>query len=172
MGIACAPCQGAIVDLKSTAYTAANAVVKAAMYGHCSFAEASAELAERLDGANQALEVDKIRGAMESLRLGAESVVYSTSGVLAFCWARISNVLSKRDDPTFKLEVGKAKAASHTATLVRPKTEGEFYEMIHLFIMLMVALGMASATIVMKFLDDVVYAALRMKESWKVAHDR
>jgi hypothetical protein len=38
--------------------------------------------------------------------------------------------------------------------------------------MLMVALGMASATIVMKFLDDVVYAALRMKESWKVAHDR
>ena len=171
MGIACAPCQGAIVDLKATAYAAANAVVKAAMYGHCSFAEASAELAERLDGANQALEVDKIRGAMESLRLSAESVVYSSSGALAFIWAKVSNVPSKRDDPTFKLEVGKAKATSHTATLVRPKTEGEFYEMIHYFIIVIVALGMASATIVMKFFDDVVYGALRMKEPWKVGHE-
>ena len=171
MGIACAPCQGAIVDLKATAYTAANAVVKAAMYGHCSFAEASAELAERLDAALQPLDVEKIRGAMESLRIGAESVVYSSSGALAFIWAKISNVQSKRDDPTFKLEVGKAKAASHTATLVRPKTEGEFYEMIHYFIIVIVALGMASATIVMKFLDDVVYSALRMKEPWKVAHE-
>jgi hypothetical protein len=67
--------------------------------------------------------------------------------------------------------VGKGKAASHTATLVRPKNEAEFYEMIHLFIMLIVALGMASATIVMKFVDDVVYSAIRMKESWKVAHE-
>ena len=171
MGIACAPCQGAIVDLKATAYAAANAVVKAAMYGHCSFAEASAELAERLDAALQPLDVEKIRGAMESLRIGAESVVYSSSGALAFIWAKISNVQSKRDDPTFKLEVGKAKTASHTATLVRPKTEGEFYEMIHYFIIVIVALGMASATIVMKFLDDVVYGALRMKEPWKVAHE-
>jgi len=38
-----------------------------------------------------------------------------------------------------------------TATLVHPKNEAEFYEMIHLFIMLMVALGMSSATIVMNF---------------------
>ena len=171
MGIACAPCQGAIVDLKATAYAAANAVVKAAMYGHCSFAEASAELAERLDAALQPLDVEKIRGAMESLRLGAESAVYSSSGTLAFIWAKISNVLAKRDDPTFKLEVGKAKATSLTATLVRPKTEGEFYEMIHYFIIVIVALGMASAPIVMKFLDDVVYGATRMKETWKVAHE-
>jgi hypothetical protein len=141
------------------------------MYGHCSFAEASAELAERLDGATQTLDVDKIRGAMESLRLGAESVISSSSGTLAFIWAKVSNVPSKRNDPTFKLEVGKAKATSHTATLVRPMTEGEFYEMIHYFIIVIVALGMASATIVMKFFDDVVYGALRMKEPWKVAHE-
>jgi len=171
MGIACAPCQGAQVDLKSAAYTHANAVVKAAVYGHASFAEASAELAERLDAATTDLEVNKIRGALDSLKLGVESAIHTSSGVLAFCWARISNILSKRNDPTFKLEVGKGKAASHTATLVRPKNEAEFYEMIHLFIMLTVALGMASATIVSKFLDDVVYSAIRMKESWKVAHE-
>ena len=171
MGIACAPCQGAQVDLKSAAYAQANAVVKAAVYGHASFAEASAELAERMDAATTDIEVNKIRGALDSLKLGVDSAIHTSSGVLAFCWAKISNVLFKRNDPTFKLEVGKAKAASHTATLVRPKNEAEFYEMIHLFIMLMVALGMSSATIVMKFLDDVVYSAIRMKESWKVAHE-
>ena len=171
MGIACAPCQGAQVDLKAAAYAQANAVVKAAIYGHASFAEASAELAERMDAATTDIEVNKIRGAMDSLKLGVESAIHTSSGVLAFCWARISNVLFKRNDPTFKLEVGKGKAASHTATLVRPKNESEFYEMIHLFIMLTVALGMSSATIVMKFLDDVVYSAIRMKESWKVAHE-
>ena len=106
---------------------------------------------------------------MDSLKLGVESAIHTSSGVLAFCWARISNVLSKRTDPTFKLEVGKAKAASHTATLVRPKNESKFYEMIHLFIMLIVALSMASYTIVRKFFDDIVYSAVRVKESWKVA---
>jgi hypothetical protein len=171
MGIACAPCQGAQVDLKSGAYTQHHAVVKAAVYGHASFAEASAELAERMDTATTDIEVNKIRGALDSLKLGVESAIHTSSGVLAFCWAKISSILSKRNDPTFKLEVGKGKTASHTATLVRPKNEAEFYEMIHLFIMLMVALGMASATIVMKFLDDVVYSAIRMKESWKVAHE-
>jgi len=171
MGIACAPCQGAQVDLKSAAYAQANAVVKAAVYGHASFAEASAELAERLDAATTQLDVDKIRGAMDSLKLGVESAIHTSSGALAFCWAKISNVLSKRTDPTFKLEMGKAKAASHTATLVRPKNESEFYEMIHLFIMLIVALGMASYTIVGKFLDDVVYSVIRMRENWKVAHE-
>jgi hypothetical protein len=171
MGIACAPCQGAQVDLKSGAYTQHHAVVKAAVYGHASFAEASAELAERMDTATTDIEVNKIRGALDSLKLGVDSAIHTSSGVLAFCWAKISNVLFKRNDPTFKLEVGKGKAASHTATLVRPKNEAEFYEMVHLFIMLIVALGMASATIVMKFLDDVVYSAIRMKESWKVAHE-
>ena len=171
MGIACAPCQGAQVDLKSGAYTQHHAVVKAAVYGHASFAEASAELAERMDTATTDIEVNKIRGALDSLKLGVESAIHTSSGVLAFCWAKISSILSKRNDPTFKLEVGKGKTASHTATLVRPKNEAEFYEMIHLFIMLMVALGMASATIVSKFLDDVVYGAIRMKESWKVAHE-
>jgi hypothetical protein len=43
--------------------------------------------------------------------------------------------------------------------------------MIHLFIMLIVALGMASYTIVGKFFDDVVYCVIRMKETWKVAHE-
>jgi hypothetical protein len=53
---------------------------------------------------------------------------------------------------TFKLEAaGKSKATSHSATLVRPETESEFYEMIHLFVMVVISLGLSSAIIVMKF---------------------
>jgi hypothetical protein len=106
MGIACAPCQGAQVDLKAAAYAQHHAVVKAAVYGHASFAEASAELAERMDTATTDIEVNKIRGALDSLKLGVDSAIHTSSGVLAFCWAKISNVLFKRNDPTFKLEVG------------------------------------------------------------------
>jgi hypothetical protein len=38
--------------------------------------------------------------------------------------------------------------------------------MSHLFVMTVIALGLASATIVMKFMDDVVFATIRMKESF------
>ena len=84
----------------------------------------------------------------------------------------LSNVISKRTDFTFKLEAaGKAKASGHSATLVRPETEAEFYEMSHLFIMTVIAIGLASATIVIKFIDDVVFATIRMKEPFAVAHE-
>jgi hypothetical protein len=38
-------------------------------------------------------------------------------------------------------------------------------------VMTIVALGLASATIVHKFMDDVVFATVRMKEPFSVAHE-
>ena len=172
VGLACAPVHGLSVDFTDATYTQSNAVVKAAVYGHCSFAEASAVLSERLDAATDPLVVEKIRGAMDTLKSASESAVNTATGTFMFIWAKVSNVISKRMDFTFKLEAaGKAKATSHTATLVRPETEAEFYEMSHLFVMTVIALGLASATIVMKFMDDVVFATIRMKESFKLAHE-
>ena len=172
VGLACAPVHGISIDFTDATYTQSSAVVKAAVYGHCSFAEASAVLSERLDAATDPLDVEKIRGAMDTLKSASESAVNTATGTFMFIWAKISNVISKRMDFTFKLEAaGKAKATSHTATLVRPETEAEFYEMSHLFVMTVIALGLASATIVMKFMDDVVFATIRMKESFKLAHE-
>jgi hypothetical protein len=37
--------------------------------------------------------------------------------------------------------------------------------------MTIIALGLASATIVLKFMDDVVFATIRMKETFRVAHE-
>jgi hypothetical protein len=172
VGLACAPTQGTSIDFTDAAYTQANAVVKAAVYGHCSFAEAASVLSERLDSAADSLAVEKIRGAMDTLKSASESAVNSATGTFMFVWAKVSNVISKRTDFTFKLEAaGKAKASSHSATLVRPETEAEFYEMSHLFIMTVIAIGLASATIVIKFIDDVVFATIRMRESFGVAHE-
>ena len=172
VGLACAPVQGVQIDFNDATYSSANAVVKAAVYGHCSFSEAAAILAERLDGAADELAVGKIRGAMESLKSAGDTAVNSATGTLLFIWSKVSNVPGKRSDFTYKLEAaGKPKAAVHSVTLVRPETEAEFYEMSHLFIMTIVALGLATATIVIKFMDDVVFATIRMKEHFRVAHE-
>jgi hypothetical protein len=109
---------------------------------------------------------------MDTLKSASEAAVNTATGTFMFIWAKVSNVISKRTDFTFKLEaVGKSKATSHSATLVRPETEAEFYEMSHLFVMTIIALGLASATIVLKFMDDVVFATIRMKETFRVAHE-
>ena len=172
VGLACAPTQGTSIDFTDAAYTQASSVVKAAVYGHCSFAEASSVLSERLDAAATTLDVEKIRGAMDTLKSASESAVNSATGTFMFIWAKVSNVISKRADFTFKLEAaGKAKASSHSVTLVRPETEAEFYEMTFLFMMTIIALGIASAPIVMKFIDDVVYGTIRMKDPFQVAHE-
>jgi hypothetical protein len=172
VGLACAPVQGVQIDFTDPTYNAASAVVKAAVYGHCSFAEASAILAERLDAAANIEAIEKIRGAMDSLKTAGETAVHSATGTFLFVWAKVSNVISKRADFTYKLEAAaKSKSAVHSVTLVRPETEAEFYEMTHLFIMTVIALGLASATIVIKFIDDVVFGTVRMREPFTVAHE-
>ena len=172
VGLACAPVQGVQIDFTDPMYNAASAVVKAAVYGHCSFAEASAILAERLDAAANIEAIEKIRGAMDSLKTAGETAVHSATGTFLFVWAKVSNVISKRADFTYKLEAAaKSKSAVHSVTLVRPETEAEFYEMTHLFIMTVIALGLASATIVIKFIDDVVFGTVRMREPFTVAHE-
>ena len=172
VGLACAPVHGLSIDFTDPMYTQSNAVVKAAVYGHCSFAEASAILSERLDAATDLPSIEKIRGAMDSLKTSSEAAVNTATGTFLFIWAKISNVFSKRQDFTYKLEAaGKSKATSVSVVLVRPASEAEFYEMSHLFVMTIIALGLASATTVLKFMDDVVWGAVRMKEPFSVAHE-
>ena len=172
VGLACAPVQGVQIDFTDATYTQASAVVKAAVYGHCSFAEASAVLAERLDVATTIEAIEKIRGAMDSLKSAGETAVHSATGTFLFTWAKVSNVISKRSEFSYKLEAAaKSKSAVHAVTLVRPEKESEFYEMTHLFIMTVIALGLASATIVIKFIDDTVFGTIRMGEPFTVAHE-
>ena len=173
VGIACAPAPGREVDFSSESYASNQAVVRAAQYGHCSVAEAASVLAQRLEEATEDIDMTKIKGAIDSLKLVSDSVVSSTRGVLSFLWAKVSVVVSKRADAIMRLDtdVGKVKPGTLTTTLTRPNSEGMFYEMLHYFLIVITGLGLVSYVIASRFVDDVVYGAMRLRESWQVAHE-
>ena len=173
VGIACAPTGGQEIDFTTAAYATSQSVVQAAMYGHCSVCESAGELARRLDDADTELAASKIRGAMDSLKIVGDTVAPSVQGLMAYLWAKVSEIISKRVSGVTRLvTAGKGRASDFVATLSRPKTVDEFYELVHLFVMALIAFGLASPSIAYKFVDDVVFATIRtLKETWKVAFE-
>ena len=65
VGIASAPTSGSSIDFSDGAYVKASAVVQAAIFGHCTIDEASVELSNRLEVADDANTIAKINGAMK-----------------------------------------------------------------------------------------------------------
>ena len=174
VGLACAPAPGTEIDFNAAPYaTSCQAIVQACIYGHCSTIEAASVLAERMEAAPDALGASKVQGAMDSLKIVDQtSVGAQVRGVFVFLWSKISNVVMKRDAGVSKLSLGnKAKASDLSVTLTRPSKIEEFYEMVHLFVMALVGLGLTQAAIAMKFVDSVVYATIRMQETWQCAHE-
>ena len=77
---------------------------------------------------------------------------------MTFLWTKVSNVVMKRANGVTKLiqsSSTKAISSDLTATLTRPTAPEMFYEMLHLFVMVIVSFGLASYTTVAKFTDDV-----------------
>ena len=174
MGLACAPAPGAEIDLENDAkYATCRAVVQAAAFRHCSVPEASNVLTARLEDATEEVDILKIRGSIDALKLVQESVVEMTQGVYGFLWAKVSNVIMKRGNAVHRLSVGvKARASELTVSLMRPSTEFEFCDMLHYYTMVLVGLGLASYWVVSRFLDDVVWSARRTSsESWQAVHE-
>ena len=68
VGIANAPVGGTMVDLSSGAYSTCNAVVQAAFYGHVTFEEAGLELNARLQNANDANDIAKVKASIDLLK--------------------------------------------------------------------------------------------------------
>jgi hypothetical protein len=173
VGLACAPAVGTEIDFTESSYSTCQAVVQAAIYGHCSVAEAATVLGSRMEAATSEVEVAKVQGAMDSLKIVGDRLIGSTQGVLAYLWAKVSNVVMKRDSGTVKLITGSQKTSSSdlTATLTRPANVEAFFEMVHYFMMILVCFGLASSSIVSRFIDDVVWGTIRMKETWQCAHE-
>jgi len=175
VGLACAPAPGREIDLENdAAYSTCRAVVQAASFRHCSVVEASSVLAARLEAATGNEAILKIRGALEALNLVQDTVEDTLQGVYGFLWAKVSNVVMKRDGVRPRLSIGvkhKASASELTVKLRRPASEFEFGDMLHYFQIVLVGLGICSFWVVSRFLDDVVWATRRVKESWMVAHE-
>ena len=174
VGLYNAPAVGTEIDFDTGIYaTSHQAVVKAALYGHCSVCEAADVLGTRMEASTNDQDITKIKGAIESLKLVGDGASRDSQGVCQFVWAKLSQVIAKRSSGThtLRMESGKEKASSLTATLVRPESESAFYELMHMWLMVIVGLGLALFPVAARFLDDVAYGAIRMRESWQVAHE-
>jgi hypothetical protein len=178
MGLVSGPKLGESLDL-SAADSSGNfkmsggEVVKSAVYGHCSEAEATAELNRRIDEAASEVAIAKLTANLSALRMVGDKAVSSARGVLCFIWAKISTIRGSRLNGVEHLERSGSsyKSKAMSATLVRPTTDTQFQEMLHYLGMVLTALGIAHFTIVLKFIDDVVWRARRMGESWQVASE-
>jgi hypothetical protein len=174
VGLYNAPAVGTEIDFNAGIYaTSHQAIVKAALYGHCSVCEAADVLGTRMEASTDDQDITKIKGAIESLKLVGEGASRDSQGVCQFVWAKLSQVIAKRSSGTHTLrtESGKEKASSLTATLVRPESESAFYELMHMWLMVIVGLGLTLFPVAARFLDDVAYGAIRMREGWQVAHE-
>ena len=178
VALACAPAQGSHMDLSvlaanGIAYVhSATAVAKAAAYGHCSVAEASAELMSRAEACTSELEVSKLNLCIASLKSIGETTISATQGVLSYVWAKISSIIGSRNNGVQRLNTGTTpKSSALSVTLVRPTLESAYYEMLHYFTMLMIMLGISNPALVLKFLDDVAYGAMRRGERWQVGFE-
>ena len=75
VGIENAPVAGTVIDFDAEPYASLQiAVVRAALYGHCSVSEAATVLGQRMNAAKDATLLTKIKGAMDSLKLAEDSI--------------------------------------------------------------------------------------------------
>jgi len=179
VGIACAPARGAVVDLSSSTYATAASVVRASLFGHCSRDEALLELTTRLELASQEIDVKKLSTSMEILKSQSSQSgsVYTETGqgALTYVWAKLGQAMGNAATRTIRVSTASTKAASSTdlvATVRRPRSEREFYHMIHQFMRILHAVGLATFYVTSQFFDDVVWNTIsRLQEKWQVAHE-
>ena len=81
--------------------------------------------------------------------------------------------IAKRGTGSFSIgnPDSKSKSSSLSASVVRPTSESMLFELIHLFSMVVIGLGLIIYPLFAKFIDDVIYGTIRMKESWQCAHE-
>ena len=181
VGIACAPAQGTSIDFTGAGYTGATTVVNAFVCGHCTSEDASLELGRRLEGATEALAVDKLKAAIDLLRVATQK--FSTTshtqagyGVYTFVWAKIGAHIDALSSGVLRIAnvPANAKSSSHDLTVKfrRPANEQEFYYRCHWFVRIISSLGIISFICVHQFIEDVVwYTIHRIQESWQVASE-
>ena len=176
MAIAHAPAAGKKVDLAGGGYALSSDVVRASFMGHCTYEDASLELARRLEEAVDQLTADKVKGAIELLKNGARDVhanLHSaTAGVYTFIWAKVGQYFEMLKKGTVKLAMASSKSSSTdmSATVRYPESGDEFRAMIDTWVLVVSCMGLIAFPLAMRFVHEVVnYAQLQLKKSYKFA---
>ena len=114
-----APVGGATPDFTDAAYSQSTAVVRAAIHGHCTWEDASLELAQRLETASDESAIAKINAALSLLNASSSKhssatheSIQSGMGIYTFVWAKIGAHLETVRSGTVKLLVKASSGAS------------------------------------------------------------
>ena len=81
-----APVGGATPDFSDAAYSQSTSVVRAAIHGHCTWEDASLELAQRLETATEESAIAKINAALSLLKASSSkhaSATHESQGKVA-----------------------------------------------------------------------------------------
>mgnify|MGYP006083404123 CR=1 FL=1 len=173
-GLSAAPAGGRAVDFSEAKYNNPGAIVKASYFGHCTAESAMIELMRRMDGAGDADALARLKMAIEVLKTRGETVINAGVGFYTFVWAKVSMFFHASSSLRIASSSVSNKASTNemTATLRRPESSTEFFEMLMLFVQVIAALGIAHFSIVMNFISDVVYKSMReLQLTWQQAHE-
>jgi hypothetical protein len=155
-------------------YPTPSTIVRAARFGHCSIEEACMELSERTEGATAEV-LAQIKASIEMVRIIGGNVLTGIQGIFTFVWAKTGQLVTKATEAirlTSTTTATKLTQADLTVQMRRPATEGEFYERLHYFTWILMALGITSYAIVMRFVKEAIFdIKRRLALSWTVCHE-
>ena len=172
IGIASAPVGGTTIDFTDAAYTESDTVVKAAFYQHCTFEEASLELCRRVTEATEQLEVSKLKSLIEMLGAKSKDSFAAMQGVYTFIWGKITAHVTPSQTIRLVSNGDSAKKSDFIATIKRPTSAEQFFEMLFYWIFVVCSLGLAPLSLVMDFVRRSVFDPMRtIKISWQTAHE-
>ena len=166
-GLSALPVGGGEVDLASDAYKTAKSVIAAVTHGHVTLERGLDELGTRLEAATEALEVTKLTASIDLLSRASVTDYSGPSGygVYTFIWAKCGAFYEAQLSGITKLPGAAVKSAATAAAelkavIIRPKTQSQFYEMLHVWQMVIHALGLASMLVAGPFISRVVFEAV------------
>ena len=175
VGIACSPATGQTIDFSDSAFTTSASVVRAAMMSHCTYEEATMELAERLEKEDEDIPLRKIQGSIDLLKASASTsnaCMPIGQGLYTFIWAKVGQYIEAVKKGTVRLTSAAAKAsiADLTATIKYPESQMEFMFMLNDWVLVIASLGLLSYPLVARFVKETVeYTMVSLKETYQVA---
>jgi hypothetical protein len=170
VAVCSAPLASATVDLTSEPYTTGRAVVQAAFYGHCTYEDASLELARRMEAAEAAVDIQRLVAAVDMLKSKTESLINGAHGIYTFIWSKLGSLFEK--SATLRLGAPSSKSSDLVTSVRKAKTLDEFYMMLQYFVLVISSFGIIAMPLVVSFVADVAFKTMsELKETWQVAQE-
>jgi hypothetical protein len=161
--------------------TKGTAILSAIGAGLITFELAVMKLGELIESCTDASDLTKLKTRLDMLKMLKETGVKDITkmaqgtavelGIYTYLWAKVSEYVMVVSE-TIKLECSGGSSSVFSAKLHRPSTMEEFSEMMNMFTVLCVAIGLATGALVGQFFQAVVFRTIRLRRrSWKFAHE-